>query len=128
MSFANNLKTVMAEQNINQADLSSLTGIGKSSLSQYLSGKNVPHKKRIQEIATALGITPSRLTVDMRVSHEELPPILPCRQKISIEEAARRLGKSPQFVRVALQNGVAPFGLRPKYRVTLSIIISVRNY
>ncbi|MCL2213039.1 MAG: helix-turn-helix domain-containing protein [Oscillospiraceae bacterium] len=114
MSFAQNLKSIMTEQNINQADLSALTGIGKSSLSQYLSDKNVPHRKRIEEIANALGVTPSRLTVDMRIPYEELPPIALCRQKITIEEAARRLGKSPQFVRVALQNGVAPFGFATK--------------
>lgn len=29
---------------------------------------------------------------------------------VSIEEAAQRMGKSPQFVRTALQQGRAPFG------------------
>ena len=46
MNFAKNLKSVMDEKNISQTDLSILTGIGKPSLSQYLSGKNVPHKRR----------------------------------------------------------------------------------
>ena len=39
---------------------------------------------------------------------ENLESISP--QKVSIEEAARRLGKSSQFVRISLQNGDAPFG------------------
>ena len=43
----------------------------------------------------------------------ELPPII-AHQKISIEEAALRLGKSQQFVRMALQNGTAPFGFATK--------------
>jgi len=113
MSFARNLKEVMCEQNLNQTDLSNLTGIGKSSLSQYLSGKNVPHTGRVAEIATALSIPLNRLTATLRMPEPEIPPII-VSQKISIEEAARRLGKSQQFVRVALQNGVAPFGFATK--------------
>ena len=113
MSFAKNLKSVMDEKNINQTDLSNLTGIGKPSLSQYLSGKNTPHRRRIFEIATALGISTQRLTVAMQVKDCEHPQII-SNQKISIEEAARRLGKSPQFIRIALQNGAAPFGFATK--------------
>ena len=109
MNFAKNLKAVMNEQNLNQTDLSNLTGIGKPSLSQYLSGKNIPHRRRIAEIATALGVSPGRLTVSMQESDSESLQIISA-QKISIEEAARRLGKSQQFIRIALQNGAAPFG------------------
>jgi len=113
MSFARNLKAIMEEQNLNQKDLSDLTGIGKSSLSQYLSGKNIPHEQRIAEIAVALGVSTARLMVDIKPIEIELPLILN-HQKISIEETSRRLGKSPQFVRMALQNGVAPFGFATK--------------
>lgn len=113
MSFAKNLKSIMDEKNINQTDLSNLTGIGKPSLSQYLSGKNIPHRRRILEIATALGVTTQRLTVAMQIEVCEQPEII-SNQKISIDEAARRLGKSQQFIRIALQNGVAPFGFATK--------------
>lgn len=113
MSFAKNLKSIMDEKNISQTDLSKLTGIGKPSLSQYLSGKNIPHRRRIFEIATALGVTTGRLTVAIQIEDCEQPQII-TNQKISIEEAARRLGKSQQFVRIALQNGAAPFGFATK--------------
>jgi len=103
----------MNEQNLNQTDLSNLTGIGKPSLSQYLSGRNIPYKSRVIEIANALGVTPERLTDRGAVVKCETPTIISC-QKISIDEAARRLGKSKQFVRVALQNGAAPFGFATK--------------
>jgi len=109
MSFANNLKTIMYEQKLNQTDLANLTGIGKPSLSQYLSGKHIPHKRRVAEIADALGVSPGRLTARGQNAEGEALPIL-SHQKVSIEEAAMRLGKSKQFVRVALQNGAAPFG------------------
>ena len=113
MSFAKNLKSVMDERNINQTDLSNLTGIGKPSLSQYLSGKNIPHRRRITEIATALGVTTQRLTVAMQVEDCEQSEII-SNQRVSIEEAAIRLGKSQQFIRISLQNGVAPFGFATK--------------
>jgi len=113
MIFAKNLKSVMDEQNINQTDLSNLTGIGKPSLSQYLSGRNVPHRRRIFEIATALGVTTQRLTVAMQIEVCEQSEII-VNQKVSVEETARRLGKSQQFIRISLQNGVAPFGFATK--------------
>jgi transcriptional regulator with XRE-family HTH domain len=113
MNFAKNLKSVMDEKNINQTDLSILTGIGKPSLSQYLSGKNIPHKRRIFDIAAALGVTIQRLTVSTHIEICEQPEII-CNQRVSIQEAARRLGKSQQFIRISLQNGVAPFGFATK--------------
>ncbi|MDR2166559.1 MAG: helix-turn-helix domain-containing protein [Clostridiales bacterium] len=113
MSFANNLKTIMQEQKLNQTDLSNLTGIGKPSLSQYLSGRHLPYQNRIAQIAAALGVSPGRLTT-RNPNGECEPPPPPSHQKVTIEEAARRLGKSQQFVRVALQNGVAPFGFATK--------------
>ena len=113
MSFSKNLKVIMEEKNMNQTDLSRLTGIGKPSLSQYLSGKNVPNNRRIAEIADALGVSPQRLTVTMQTKICEDSDEL-SHQKVSIDEAARRLGKSQQFIRLALQNGVAPFGFATK--------------
>jgi len=103
----------MSDQNLNQTDLANLTGIGKPSLSQYLSGKNIPYKSRVIEIANALGVTPERLTTKGAVMKCEAPLIISC-QKVSIDDAARRLGKSKQFIRIALQSGAAPFGFAIK--------------
>jgi len=63
MSFASNLKIIMQEQKLSPTDLSSLTGIGKPSLSQYLSGRHLPHHNRIVEIAEVLGVSPGQLTI-----------------------------------------------------------------
>jgi len=113
MSFANNLKTIMDDQNLSQTELSNLTGIARSCLSQYLSGKNIPYKDRLIELANALGVSPGRLTARGPDAECEPPPP-PSHQKVTIEEAARRLGKSPQFIRMALQRGAAPFGFAIK--------------
>ena len=45
MTFSQKLKYILSEQNISQAELSRLTGINKSSICQYLSGKNIPSKE-----------------------------------------------------------------------------------
>ena len=54
MTFAEKLREVMKEQNLSQSDLSRLTGIGRSSISQYLSGRNIPSPQRQEDIAVAL--------------------------------------------------------------------------
>jgi len=76
----------MHEQNPSQTSLSNLTGISKSSLSQYLSGTNTPHRGRIAEIAFALGVSVGHLTANLRIASTELPPT---------DEEADFTGKGP---------------------------------
>jgi transcriptional regulator with XRE-family HTH domain len=42
MSFAKRLNQAMTERQISQTELAAAIGKGKSSVSQYISGKNVP--------------------------------------------------------------------------------------
>jgi transcriptional regulator with XRE-family HTH domain len=108
--FHNNLKRAMIERNMNQAELSAKLGISKSSISQYLSGKNVPHKKTKEKLAEALDVSVAFLDGQTeRVVGE--PENL---RNVTIEAAAEMLGKSKQFVRVSLQRGIAPFGFAVK--------------
>lgn len=58
MNFNEKLKQAMQQLNITQAQVVGMTGIGKSSISQYLSGKNVPTKERQSNIAVSLGLDP----------------------------------------------------------------------
>jgi transcriptional regulator with XRE-family HTH domain len=57
MSFSERLKQAMAEREISQAELAALIGKGKSSVSQYISGKNVPKDDVQQKIAEVLDCT-----------------------------------------------------------------------
>ena len=57
MTFAEKLKNLMNELDLTQSKLSDLTGIGKSSISQYLSGKNEQSGYKLRFIAGKLGIT-----------------------------------------------------------------------
>ena len=57
-SFATTLRYILKEQNLKQNDLAKLTGINKSSISEYLSGNYQPKYKNILKIAQALHISP----------------------------------------------------------------------
>lgn len=122
MSFAKRLRFVMEERQISQTELANAIGKGKSSISQYLSGKNIPKEKVQEKIAEALDCTVEYLndeTVEVRSSNGLL--------KIPISLAAMMLDKSDQFVRVALQSGTAPFGFASKTKTKWSYHISPKR-
>ena len=60
-SFAENLRAAMAERSLTQAELSKRTGISKSFISQYLSGKFKPRDDKLSALAQALGTTKGAL-------------------------------------------------------------------
>lgn len=106
--FSKNLKAVMDERNMTQTQLSALTGVAKSGISQYLSGKTMPKPNVVQKLADALETSVDFLmgenaTMDTDVNGEPL-------KKVTVEAAAKALGKSEQFIRVSLQRATAPFG------------------
>jgi len=121
MSFASRLKEAMNEKQVTQAQLATLIGKGKSSISQYLSGKNIPKEDVQMQIAEVLGCTVDFLNSEVPANdHSE-------EKNISVAEAAKRLGKSEQFVRVALQKGIAPFGFAVKTKTMYSYHISPKK-
>lgn len=107
MSFAKNLKKAMATKGITQAELADISGISKSGISQYLSGKYEPKEKVIGKLASALGCTIESLMAEDAFDADGS-------NKMTVEQAAKILGKSRQFVRMALQTGAAPFGFAVK--------------
>ncbi len=95
--FLQRVKQAMTEQGISQSELVKLTGISRSGISQYLSGKNIPRQKALTAIANALNVTPEWL---VEGDHK----------KITVQQAAELMGTSPQHIRVGLQKGVIPIG------------------
>ena len=55
-SIANRMKIAMSNLNISQAELVKRTGIGKSSISTYLTGEYEPKQKNLYKIASALNV------------------------------------------------------------------------
>lgn len=120
-TFSQRLKKAMDERQITQSDLSSKTGIGKSSISQYLSGKNIPTALKMSMLADALDVPVNWLngTVD---EVEECSGVF---RNLPVERAASLMGCGKQMVRQGLKNNAFPFGyavLMPsgKYRYYIS--------
>ncbi len=109
MSFSDNLKAAMEERQVTQTQLAGMVGISKSSISQYLSGKHEPINTVAKRIADALETSVDYLMGKGNVSMD-VDSKGTALKNVPVEQAARLLGKSKQFVRVALQRGVAPFG------------------
>lgn len=73
-NFNNRLKQAMEYRNVKPAELSKLTNIGKSSISQWLSGKYSAKQDKIFVIAKALNVNPSWLIgANVPLSNETLP-------------------------------------------------------
>ena len=95
--FAEQLNRAMAEKNLSAADLSRLTGIGKNSISGYVKGTNEPKGDYLEKLAAALDVPITFFTVE-RVT------------KIPVQQCAKCIGKSVDFVKESLEQGIAPFG------------------
>ena len=112
----------MKELGLKQSNLSELTGIGKSSISQYLSGKNEPTRERKQEIARALGVQEdyfdSLITTAM-VQHDGVV-------NLPVPIAAKLMKKSKEWVMQGLRDGVFPWGYAVKLTNWSYFISSVK--
>lgn len=109
MNFNEKLKQAMQKLGINQTQLVGMTGIGKSSISQYLSGKNVPTAERQKDIAVSLGLTPGYFqhNVEIATIKKAVGNGVP---KLDVQIAAKLLGMNHNTVRKGLQQGVFPWG------------------
>ena len=108
MKFKDALLNAMVELNLNQRQVCGMTGCSKASISQYLSGKNVPSEQKQREIAEALGLQSDYFTwpepeTARVVQRGQMKRMLP-------EEAGKILGIGKAAVRAGLQQGVFPWG------------------
>lgn len=95
--FIQRAKQTMSEKGITQAELVRMTGLSKSGVSQYLSGKSKPSDRAIIKIAEALGVTADYLT------EGDTP-------RLTVQQAAELMGLDVQSVRVGIQKGALPIG------------------
>ena len=122
MTFAEKLKSLMKELDLTQSKLSDLTGIGKSSISQYLSGKNEPSESRKKEIAYALGVQEDYFEVfevAATVQHDGC-------FNLPVPMAAKLMNKSKEWIMQGLRDGVFPWGYAVKLTKWSYFISSVK--
>lgn len=112
MRFCEKLKKAMQELELNQRQVCGMTGKSKASVSQYLSGKQIPSEEVQSVIATALG-----LESDYFSKMDDQVVILPASeardgkiQKLLPSQVAVLMGMDKATVRKGLQQGVFPWG------------------
>lgn len=112
LRFAEKLRNAMQELDLNQVQVCGLTGKSKASISQYLSGKQIPSEEVQSKIATALG-----LSSDYFAKADDQVFVLPTSDirdkvipKLEVEKAAELLQMNHVTVRKGLQQGVFPWG------------------
>ena len=112
MNFSEKLKTAMTELHLNQRQVCGMTGKSKGSVSQYLSGKQIPSEDVQRDIAVSLGLDQDYFTKD-----NSQTVVLPTKEvrngvipRLDVEKAARLLQMNHNTVRKGLQQGVFPWG------------------
>ncbi len=111
MKFSEQLKEAMQQLGINQSQVVGMTGICKSSISQYLSDSNVPTEERQKHIAVSLALAPDYFSKENKqvvaFSKQALNEGI---QRLDVMVAAKILGMTHTTVRKGLQQGVFPWG------------------
>ncbi len=111
MKFSEQLKEAMQQLGINQSQVVGMTGICKSSISQYLSDINIPTEERQKHIAVSLGLAPDYFSKENKqvvaFSKQALNEGI---QRLDVMVAAKILGMTHTTVRKGLQQGVFPWG------------------
>ena len=112
MNFSEKLKTAMQELHLNQRQVCGMTGKSKGSVSQYLSGKQIPSEDVQRDIAVSLGLDQDYFTKD-----NSQTVVLPTKEirngvipRLDVEKAAKLLQMNHNTVRKGLQQGVFPWG------------------
>lgn len=120
MSISTNLRREMISHDITTAQLSKLSGVSKANLNKYLDGRIKPAQNVLERIANALGCNADELNDDnIKVQRKN--------GNITIAYAAKQLGIPAQTLRIALQQGLYPFGVairmsgRYTYQITPSL-------
>lgn len=101
---------------MSQTELAIKTGIDKTFISSYLFNKIEPSDDAILKIAEALDVDTSYFT-PKKIAKKDF-------KKITVKEAAQKLGKSEMYVRIGLQRGFLVFGTAVKMSTKWSYHIS----
>ena len=112
--FNDRLKKAMQDLNLKQTQVCGLTGKSKGSISQYLSGKQVPPDDVQRDMAVSLGLDPDYFSKE----EDQLPAsgVMPVAKKagsirrLTVLQAAKALGVDKMTVSKGLQQGVFPWG------------------
>ena len=111
--FKIRLKKAMEDLNLTQRQVCGLTGKSQASVSQYLSGTQVPPDKVLHQMAEAMGLDPEYFTRP-DPPEETKKQIIPKRQgamrRASVAQISERMGVHRSVIEKGLRQGVFPWG------------------
>lgn len=111
--FNQRLRNAMETLDLKPIQVSKMTGIGRSSISQYLSGKNEPTDERKEAIASALGLPSDYFDSEEEIVIKPSGGTVP---RLNVDDAAKLMGVGSRFIMQGLQDGVFPWGYAVKGR------------
>ena len=62
--FTQNIKELLKDKDMTYSELATLTGIGKSTISMWMSGKSLPRMELLDKLADIFGVTAGYLTTN----------------------------------------------------------------
>lgn len=110
MKFNERLKQAMQQLGISQAQVVGMTGIGKSSISQYLSGKNAPSVERQKNIAVSLGLNPEYFEQGIESSVKMMERNSGVIPELRTNNAGKLMRMNHKTVEDGLKQGLFPWG------------------
>ncbi|MCC8015637.1 MAG: helix-turn-helix domain-containing protein [Eubacterium sp.] len=123
--FKEQLKAAMERAGMNQKQLAEATGISRPTISEYLKGSYVPKDAQLEKLSKVLSFAgvniPEKQEKQLEIdtgSFEDVEKFLLSEKNVSVKEAAILLGVGQQHVKLALQQGTAPYGYAVKCRKT----------
>ena len=100
--FRDRLKKVMADQNINQVELSRICSVSRSTVSKWMSGDSEPTKERKNEIAAILNLQ-ENFFEEIVIPVEKI-------ETLSVKEVAKLMGMSVPTIEKGLIQEKFPWG------------------
>lgn len=113
MTYAEHLKNLLRQRGMTATELSQISGIGKSSISQYLSGKNVPNGER-RKLIDKLLRSPEEYEDDW--------------ENLKVADVAAMLHTSQKSIQRGLQQGRFPWGYAVMGEGQWTYIINSRKF
>lgn len=108
--FSERLKNAMQELHLTQTQVVGMTGCSKASISQYLSGKNVPTEMKQRDIAVSLGLNEDYFEQAEDLIHPKKIATADHIERMTTDEAAKLMGVNHHTVKKGLQQGLFPWG------------------
>lgn len=110
MNFSEKLKTAMQELHLNQRQVCGMTGKSKGSVSQYLSGKQIPSEDVQRDIAVSLGLDQDYFEQNSEQVQLNVKGNTDGIKTLDVTEVAKVMHMNHNTVRKGLQQGVFPWG------------------